>query len=874
MQKTTSDRAGKYLYVDGGLRRAGVFSDARLARLTERHHIALLPPPMLPAPRPLRALANGDALDGAVIELHRGLPDPSQLRLARRILAAGRRGYFYWPEESAIECVDADRLRSFWRHLLFAHGIGSIRRVRETIKRPERGGHVPATPAESAPAHEPADDAVVIATCTAEIEHIIEHAGPVPLTSARQHPADGWRIAGTGAYLRTDFWAPISCGGSYGHTCYVAKELAAVTDRLVCHVANHYTLLDDLGIEQRVLPRPGPHGNEATIIRASAHYYEALRAAFAAVRPAYIYERLCLGDYVGARLSQELRIPYLVEYNGSEISMKRSFDGSGFEYETMYLKAEEAAFRQATIVSVISEVVKGDLVARGVPPERILVNPNGVDPGAYAPPSPGEKAALRNELGWDATHCVIGFTGTFGGWHGIDVLAATLPAICRRLPEARFLFIGDGHHKHLIDAAVDEHGLADRVRLVGRVPQREGARLLGACDIFVSTHNSHMVDSRFFGSPTKIFEYMAMGGAIVATDLEQIGEVLSPALRVSDLARPDLKVEDQRSVLCTPGDVAEFVDAVVLLAGRAEVCDALGRNARRAAVDQYAWAHHVARLIARAAPALATGDAYKDQAQRQWDQDPCGSHYVKQATPHSLDWFLEAERYRYGEYAPWMPETMEFAEQRGRQVLEIGAGMGTDLAQFAKHGAVVTDIDLSAGHLALAEENFRLRGLAGTFIHQDAERLPFDDCAFDLVYSNGVLHHTPNTAGVIAEICRVLKPGGRVIVMVYAERSLHYWRNLVHDIGLEQGILATASMGEIMSRHAELSANGARPLVKVYTRARLRRMFSAFDGVTVVQRQITPPELPRGLRWMSTDIAGRLMGWNLVIKAVKPAGRR
>ena len=81
-----------------------------------------------------------------------------------------------------------------------------------------------------------------------------------------------------------------------------------------------------------------------------------------------------------------------------------------------------------------------------------------------------------------------------------------------------------------------EHGLVARVKSMGRVPQAEGARLLGACDLYVSPHNSHMVDSKFFGSPTKLFEYMAMGEGIVGSDLEQLGEVLSPALRVADFA--------------------------------------------------------------------------------------------------------------------------------------------------------------------------------------------------------------------------------------------------------------------------------------------------------------------------------------------------
>src|SRR5258705_11376153 len=107
----------------------------------------------------------------------------------------------------------------------------------------------------------------------------------------------------------------------------------------------------------------------------------------------------------------------------------------------------------------------------------------------------------------------------------------------------------------MIDRVVDEHGLRARVVRAGRVPQTQGARLLKACDIYVSPHNSHMLDSKFFGSPTKIFEYMAMAGGIVASDLEQIGKILSPALRPDDLSRPDVTVTEQRSVLCEPGNI-------------------------------------------------------------------------------------------------------------------------------------------------------------------------------------------------------------------------------------------------------------------------------------------------------------------------------
>lgn len=271
------------------------------------------------------------------------------------------------------------------------------------------------------------------------------------------------------------------------------------------------------------------------------------------------------------------------------------------------------------------------------------------------------------------------------------------------------------------------------------------------------------------------------------------------------------------------------------------------------------------------ADSVATADPYKVEAQRQWDRDACGSHYARNAEPNTLEWYLEIERYRYQVYAPWMPALMEFAHHTGKRLLEVGAGMGTDHAQFAKHGALTTDLDLSRGHLEHARRNFALRGLQGRFIHGDAENMPFADESFDVVYSNGVIHHTPNTRRVVDEMYRVLKPGGRLIVMVYAENSLHYWRSLFYRIGIEQGRLERHSMGYIMSESVELSEHGAKPLVKVYTRARLHALFERFVGRRIYQRQMVPEERPRLLRRVPVALLERLMGWNLILKAYKPA---
>jgi glycosyltransferase involved in cell wall biosynthesis/ubiquinone/menaquinone biosynthesis C-methylase UbiE len=911
------------LYLAPALRLA-VVDEPRLDATTERHGLDLVTMPYEPQAPALDALGRDASLQGLVIEMDRGYAGRSHLRLAARALALGRRVWLYWPGERTVECLDRDRLGGFRRLWAMAtlHKAGlaagaAARAIPAALAGTGRGMKAAAGNAISLArivrsegmraggravgsrlsGQPPAP--VRAAQRRAALDASVAAASPVGMVVAPD-PSPAHPVHGCGVYLRTDWWVKIESGGSYGHTCYVAKELAAVSTDFICFMAQRYKLLDTWGLRQIVLEPRSATATEDDIASATEHYYRILKPAFEALRPAFIYERLVLGNYVGARLSLELGIPYIVEYNGSEISMRRSFEGVGYIYEDEYLKAETFAFRQATIISVISAEVKADLVARGVDPGKILVNPNGADPEVYAPAAPEEQRAIRVSAGLDPDEPVVGFTGTFGGWHGVDVLAEALPDICARAPEAQFLLIGDGHFKYLVDAAVAKHELQRRVRKVGRVPQAEGARLLKACDIFVSPHHKHMVDSRFFGSPTKVFEYMAVGGGIVASDLEQIGESLSPGLRVEDLRRSDLVVTNQRAVLCTPGDVREFADAVVELLKRPAVRTAIGRNARTAVLEQFSWNRHVAHLwpfIARQSivrppaaapdprgrlgpptvpasapgPPVATGDRFKDEVQRQWDNDPAGSHYVERAAPHTLEWFLEAEAYRYGDYAPWMPRTMEFAAHAGEDVLEIGGGMGTDLAQFALNGARVTDLDLSAGHLELAKENFRLRGLEGTFVHHDAETLPFPDNRFDVVYSNGVLHHTPNTRAAVGEIRRVLRPGGQAIVMVYAENSLIYWRNLVWAIGLQEGRLSHASMGEIMSWAVERSDNaGARPLVKVYTRRRLAALFDGFTDVRIEQQQLIPGEVPRILARVPRRWLARLLGWNLVIKARKP----
>ncbi|MFY9572133.1 MAG: class I SAM-dependent methyltransferase [Blastocatellia bacterium] len=265
-------------------------------------------------------------------------------------------------------------------------------------------------------------------------------------------------------------------------------------------------------------------------------------------------------------------------------------------------------------------------------------------------------------------------------------------------------------------------------------------------------------------------------------------------------------------------------------------------------------------------------DEHKRRAREQWSANPCGAHVARDCEFGTREYFDAIEEYRYRIDAPWIKNAIGFNHHTGKRLIEIGFGTGTDLLEFARGGAVVTGVDLTPRSIEIARRRFEIYGFAGEFAIGDGESLSFPDASFDVAYSFGVLHHTPDTNRAIGEIRRVLKPGGRAIVMLYHRRSLYYWGSLILKHGILGGELFKSSPAEIMSRHVEYSDNNTRPLVKAYTRAEARSMFRDFSNCQVEVHQLTRHDLrPIGrlipkslLRWLE-----RGFGWNLLITATK-----
>lgn len=266
---------------------------------------------------------------------------------------------------------------------------------------------------------------------------------------------------------------------------------------------------------------------------------------------------------------------------------------------------------------------------------------------------------------------------------------------------------------------------------------------------------------------------------------------------------------------------------------------------------------------------------WKREAARQWNADPCGG--VDEAPFGSRAFFEAVERERYDRYAPWLPETMGFDRHPGARILEVGCGLGTDHIAFARGGGTVFGIDLAQRHLQATRERFRQEGRESRLTRTDAERLPFRAGSFDLAYSFGVLHHTPDTQRSVDEIHRVLKPGGEAIVALYHRNSDFYWRSLVLGLGLLRGGFLREGYRRTMSHVERRSHSDAVPLVKVYSRRAATDLFRSFSDVHVQVEhfrfdqtgrfgKMLQPILGKHEQWLA-----RRVGWYVIIRGRKSA---
>ncbi len=221
-------------------------------------------------------------------------------------------------------------------------------------------------------------------------------------------------------------------------------------------------------------------------------------------------------------------------------------------------------------------------------------------------------------------------------------------------------------------------------------------------------------------------------------------------------------------------------------------------------------------------PQTRLDSSAKEQVRDFWDEAACGEDLYLRGSA-AEDYAAQAEQ-RYA-LEPYIADFARFAAAKDKDVLEIGVGLGADHQRFAAAGARLSGVDLTERAILHTRQRLALFGLASDLRVGDAERLPFDDDSFDLVYSWGVIHHSPETGAAAREILRVLRPGGRFAVMIYHKRSL-----IGYMLWLRYGLLRgrpLTSLDEIYARHLES------PGTKAYSPDEARALFAGAVEVEV-----------------------------------------
>jgi SAM-dependent methyltransferase len=218
----------------------------------------------------------------------------------------------------------------------------------------------------------------------------------------------------------------------------------------------------------------------------------------------------------------------------------------------------------------------------------------------------------------------------------------------------------------------------------------------------------------------------------------------------------------------------------------------------------------------------ALTNTHKQRVHDFWNEAACGENLYLQTTDKAGYVTQSTERYRL---EPFIVPFADFEATKGKKVLEIGVGLGADHQRFAEAGANLCGIDLTERAVEHTHRRLALFGLSSTLSLGDAERLEFPDHNFELVYSWGVLHHSPDTQKAIAEVYRVLEPGGRAKVMIY-----HLWSMIGLMLWLRYALLAGRPLRSLRSIYAEHLES---PGTKAYSYSEARLLFSQFADVKI-----------------------------------------
>jgi len=391
-------------------------------------------------------------------------------------------------------------------------------------------------------------------------------------------------------YLRTVYWFNLKAGGSVGHTAGVINsmnnkvDLKVLSNDVLEGVKPDIDLLKPILIPFLTLEINEFLYNFKVIKKCKSYLFDC------------IYQRYSGFSFCGAYLAKQKKVPFILEFNSSDvwkIKYWKSNDGklkrlAKYIYNKIFKLPivsfiENYNLKNATYIVVVSKALNDTLIGLGVDETKIIVNPNGVDTEKYSSIIDSKDTKTKYNIN---DKIVLGFIGTFGQWHGAENIAKAYGKLLQRHPEFRektkLLMVGDGVKMSEVKEIINDMDIAENVILTGLVPQSEGPKYLAACDILINATVPNPDGSEFFGSPTKLFEYMAMGKGIICSNMAQMAEIL---------------VHNKTAYMVKPGDIDELSFAMKELIQKKELREYLGKNSREEVLAKYTWDKHVERIL-------------------------------------------------------------------------------------------------------------------------------------------------------------------------------------------------------------------------------------------------------------------------------------
>ena len=410
-------------------------------------------------------------------------------------------------------------------------------------------------------------------------------------------------------YLRTDIYnQTVKAGGSVSHTLGVINGFLAQGFSVVVASSIMQETVQKLPLTGFIhLKNPSWLGwlrRKLNCVVSNIFFsYQVLRS-LPKNKPILLYQRYSILNCTGITVSKLKKIPLMLEYNGSEawVDAHWSKKDKIIRFSWLINCIEKLNIQHADFITVVSQALKNELISRGVDASKIIVNCNGVDTNQFDQSRLiNERQIYREKLGLQENF-VFGFVGTFSAWHGINVLAHIIPPLLEKYNNVRFLLIGDGPQRpwleQQLDVCLDTHQ-RKKIMFTGIIAPEYIPEYLASCDGFLCPTQPNPDNSEFFGSPTKLFEYLSMAKPIIASRIGQIEEIIYPAVDVTKSNSAHNSAENATGILVNPIDNTEFIAAIeYILQAPQEQLQRIGACARKKAETEYQWTDHVKRIIA------------------------------------------------------------------------------------------------------------------------------------------------------------------------------------------------------------------------------------------------------------------------------------